>query len=347
MQYRKLGRTGLKVSAISLGSWLTYAGHVPDENNFSCLQTAYEAGINFFDTAESYEDGKAEILLGKAIKQFGWKRQNLVISTKLFFGEGGSSVNEVQSLSRKHIIEGMLHSLERLQLDYVDLVYAHRHDPDTPMEEVVRAFNHLINAGKAFYWGTSEWPSERIHEANLIAQRLGLIGPAMEQPKYNLLWRHRVESEYARIYDVWGLGITNFSPLDMGILTGKYNDSIPAGTRFADSVDDYIQMTVGKYGDDEVTQKITKVKALTSLAESIGATMAQFSLAWCLKNNHVSSLIIGASRPEQVLENIRALDFVHRITEDMMKAVDEIVPVGCLGKYALDNNGYGLPSVIY
>jgi aryl-alcohol dehydrogenase-like predicted oxidoreductase len=170
MQYRKLGRTGLKVSAISLGSWLTYAGHVHDENNFSCLKAAYEAGINFFDTAESYEDGKAEILLGKAIKKFGWKRQDVIISTKLFFGEGGSSFNEVCTLSRKHILEGMLHPLERLQLDWVDIIYAHRHDAETPMEEIVRAFNCLINTGKAFYWGRSEWSAERINEANLTAQ---------------------------------------------------------------------------------------------------------------------------------------------------------------------------------
>jgi voltage-dependent potassium channel beta subunit len=343
MQYRKLGRTGLKVSAISLGSWLTYAGHVPDENNLSCLKAAYEAGINFFDTAESYEDGKAEVLLGKAIKEFGWKRQNLVIATKLFFGEGGKGVNEICSLSRKHIVEGMLHSLERLQLDYVDLVFAHRHDPDTPMEEIVRAFNYLINTGKAFYWGTSEWSAERINEANMIAKQLGLIGPVMEQPKYNLLWRHRVETEFARIYEDWGLGITNFSPLDMGILTGKYNETIPPGTRFADSPDDYIKMTVGKY-TGEVAQKIDKVKALTPLAQSIGATMSQFSLAWCLKNKNVSSVIIGASRPEQVTENVKALGFVDLITDDIMRQVDEIVPVGFLGRYA--NDTYGMPSVI-
>ncbi|OAA68579.1 Aldo/keto reductase [Niveomyces insectorum RCEF 264] len=339
MQYRKLGRTGLKVSAISLGSWLTYGGHVADDSNVRTLKAAFDAGINFFDTAEGYEAGKAETLLGQAIKDFGWKRQDLVVSTKIFFGAGDTTPNAVFTLSRKHVVEGLLASLKRLQLDYVDIVYAHRHDAETPMEEIVRAFNHVIDRGLAFYWGTSEWSAERIAEANLIAQQLGLVGPVVEQPKYNLLWRHRVEAEYARLYERWGLGITNFSPLDMGILTGKYNDGIPAGSRFADSKDKFVKAAASKFGSGEVAEKIEKVKALTAVAASIGATMAQFSLAWCLANPHVSSLIIGASRPEQIEENVKALEFVDKITEDVRRQVDAIVPVGVLGRYAHDTQG--------
>ncbi|KAJ5776943.1 Potassium channel voltage-dependent beta subunit KCNAB-related protein [Penicillium odoratum] len=331
MQYRHLGRTGLKVSVISLGSWLTYGGHVGNETAFECMKTAYDAGINFFDTAEVYSGGQSEIVLGEAIKKFGWKQNDLVISTKIYWGKANSANPDKplnnNGLSRKHIIEGMNQSLKRLDLPYVDIVYAHRPDRDTPMEEVVRGFNYLIDNGKAFYWGTSEWSASEISDAWRIADRLGLVGPVVEQPQYNLLVRERVEKEYRWLYEAHGLGLTIFSPLKGGVLTGKYNGAAepPAGSRMAESEDGYVKGWRKTVGNDAWTRQLEQTAALKPIAEELGITTAQLSLAWILKNPNISSMITGASRPEQVLDNIRALAVADKLTPEVLEKIEKAV----------------------
>ncbi|CAI7604952.1 unnamed protein product [Penicillium glandicola] len=328
MQYRFLGRTGLKVSVISLGSWLTYGGHVGNETSLECLKVAYDAGVNFFDTAEVYSGGQSEIVLGEAIKKFGWKQNDLVISTKIYWGRANSANPDKplnnNGLSRKHIIEGMNFSLQRLALPYVDVVYAHRPDRDTPMEEIIRGFNYLIDNGKAFYWGTSEWSASEISDAWRIADRLGLVGPVVEQPQYNLLARERVEKEYRWLYEAHGLGLTVFSPLKGGVLTGKYNDAAapPAGSRLAESEDGYIKGLRKTVGDEVWQRQLDQVAALKPVAEELGVSTAQLALAWILKNPNISSMITGASRPEQVLENIRALEVVDKLTDEVIEKIE-------------------------
>ncbi|QKX63623.1 uncharacterized protein TRUGW13939_10794 [Talaromyces rugulosus] len=331
MQYRFLGRTGLKVSAISLGGWLTYGGHVDDEKTYSCMKAAYDVGVNFFDTAEGYEGGKSEIIMGQAIKKFGWKQQDLVISTKIYHGQANAAnpANPLNNkgLSRKHVIEGLDLSLKRLDLPYVDIVYAHRPDRQTPIEEVVRAFNHVINQGKAFYWGTSEWSASEIASAWRVADKLGLIGPVVEQPQYNLLARERVEAEYRWLYAEHGLGLTVFSPLKQGILTGKYNDvaAPPPGSRLAegDGRSAFITNFAKTFGDETWKANLAVVARLKPIAEELGATLAQLALAWALKNPNVSSLITGASRPEQVFENVKALAVVDKLTPEILAKIEE------------------------
>ncbi|KAJ5673190.1 Potassium channel voltage-dependent beta subunit KCNAB-like protein [Penicillium longicatenatum] len=327
MEYRHLGRTGLKVSVISLGSWLTYGGHVGNgiEIAFDCMKAAYDAGINFFDTAEVYSDGQSEIVLGEAIKRFGWKQNDLVISTKIYWGRANAAnpakpLNN-NGLSRKHIIEGMNQSLKRLDLPYVDIVYAHRPDRDTPMEEVVRGFNYLIDNGKAFYWGTSEWSASEISDAWRIADRLGLVGPVVEQPQYNLLVRERVEKEYRWLYDAHGLGLTTFSPLK------GYNGTTapPPGSRLAESEDGYVKGLRKTVGDDAWTKQLEQTAALKPIADDLGITTAQLSLAWILKNPNISSMITGASRPEQVRDNVRALAFVDKLTPEVLEKIEKAV----------------------
>lgn len=292
------------------------------------MKVAYDAGVNFFDTAEVYSNGQAEVVLGEAIKKYGWKQNDLVISTKLYWGRGnterpGNLLNN-SGLSRKHIIEGMNASLKRLDLPYVDIVYAHRPDRDTPMEEIVRGFNYLIDNGKAFYWGTSMWSAPEIADAWRIADRLGLVGPVVEQPKYSLLTRERVEKEYRWLYEAHhGLGLTVFSPLEGGVLTGKYNESstLPAGSRLAESEDR--RKAVVENGAWEAQLK--QVAALKPVAEELGISTAQLALAWAVKNPNVSSLIIGASRTEQVLENIKALAVVDKLTPEVLEKIEKAV----------------------
>ncbi|KAK6532067.1 hypothetical protein TWF694_003229 [Orbilia ellipsospora] len=326
MQYRFLGRSGLQVSAIALGGWLTYGGYAENEKTFACMKAAYDSGINFFDCAEGYEDGQSERVMGEAIKKFGWKRNDLVISTKIYWGQanGEMPVNNA-GLSRKHIIEGVDLCLKRLQLDYVDLIYAHRPDRNTPIEETVRAFNHIINTGKAFYWGTSEWSAEEIASAHRVAEKLGLIGPVMEQPEYHLLNRTRVEGEYALLYEHYGLGLTTFSPLKMGILTGKYNDGIPEGSRLGSSHDPYIEHVKRELGAGEWEDKLAKVKKLKDVADKLGCNQAQLALAWVLSNKNVSSAITGASRPEQIYDSVRALQVIPKLTDSVLGEIDEIM----------------------
>lgn len=326
MQYRLLGRSGLYVSAISLGGWVTYGGHVDSEATFKCMETAYKHGVNFFDCAEAYSGGESERVMGQALKKFGWKRNDLVISTKLYWGSsyGDNPINN-KGLSRKHIVEGMNMALERLGLDYVDLIYAHRPDRLTPMEETVRAFNHLIDQGKAFYWGTSEWNPEEIADAWRHADRLGLIGPVMEQPQYNMLARDRVEKDYMRLYENHGLGLTTWSPLRFGILTGKYDDGVPEDSRFGNAKDAMSKRMNESYGDDTWKPILEKVRNLKPIAEKLGCSRANLALAWVLSNKHVSSAIIGASKPEQIDENMKAFDVVEKLTPEIKEEIEKVL----------------------
>jgi voltage-dependent potassium channel beta subunit len=326
MEYRFLGRSGLQVSAISLGGWLTYGGHVENENAFACMKAAYDVGINFFDCAEGYSGGESERIIGQAIKKYGWKRNDLVISTKINWGSahGSNPVNN-GGLSRKHIIEGLNMALERLQLDYVDLIYAHRPDRNTPIDETVRAFNQVINTGKAFYWGTSEWNADEIATAWRYADKLGLIGPLMEQPGYNMLSRDKVEKEFEHLYEEIGLGLTIFSPLKGGVLTGKYNDGIPKDSRFGSSEDPFIKRMNERFGSDSWKTEIETVKKLEPVARKLDISQATLAMAWVLKNKNVSAAITGASRPDQVYESIKALPAVEKLTPEVMKEIDEIL----------------------
>jgi len=319
MEYRRLGKSGLQVSALSLGAWVTMGGQIGEEIASQCMVAAYEAGVNFFDNAEAYAHGNAEIVMGSAIKKAGWKRSDLIVSTKIFWG--GDGPNDC-GLSRKHIFEGVHASLNRLQMDYVDLVFCHRPDKNTPIEETVWAMNQVLQQGKALYWGTSEWSAAQIMGAYGIARREHLIPPQMEQPQYNMFARRRVEGEYVPLYRTIGLGTTIFSPLASGLLTGKYNDGIPEGTR----------VTMEGYGwlrkifeSEETKQNIEKVKQLSSVAQEVDASVAQLALAWCLKNPNVSTVITGASRVEQVKENLVALEVAARLTEDVMARIEEIL----------------------
>jgi voltage-dependent potassium channel beta subunit len=283
------------------------------------MRAAYDSGVNFFDNAEVYANGKAEIVMGQVLQRTRWKRNDLVISTKLFWG--GEGVNR-NGLSRKHILEGMRDSLNRLQLEYVDLIFCHRPDIHTPLEETVRAMDFLINQGLAFYWGTSEWNAQQITEAHAVARREHLVPPLMEQPEYNMFSRKRVEHEYAPLFQEFGLGTTIFSPLASGVLSGKYSQGIPADTRV--SLQGY-EWLKEEFESDEGQQRIVKTEALRPIAAELDCSLSQLALAWCLKNPHVSSVITGASRPEQVLENIQALDVVPHLTEEVMERIETVL----------------------
>ena len=319
MKYRYLGNSGLKVSELSFGSWVTFGSQVDVDKAVSLMKIAYEAGVNFFDNAEVYSSGQAEEIMGKAIKKAGWKQKDLVLSTKIFWG--GDGPNEL-GLSRKHIIEGMDGSLKRMELEYVDLVFAHRPDIHTPIEETVRAFDHLINQGKAFYWGTSEWSAQQIMEAYGVARREHLIPPLMEQPQYNMFHRERVEVEYQRLYTEIGLGTTIWSPLASGLLTGKYNDGIPEDSRATLEGYEWLRK---RFTDKEAQEQIQKVMKLSKVANELSCTTAQLALAWCLLNPHVSTVITGASKSSQVEENMKALEIVDQITADVVETIEGIL----------------------
>ncbi|KAA8644920.1 hypothetical protein EYZ11_005291 [Aspergillus tanneri] len=327
MLYRRVGNSGLHVSVIGLGGWLTFGGHVDNTVAFECMKQAYDCGINFFDTAESYAGGQSEIVMGQAIKHYRWKRSDLVISTKLNWGlANGEILINNHGLSRKHIIEGTRASLERLQLDYIDIIYAHRPDRLTPMEETVRAFNFVIEQGWAFYWGTSEWSADEITEAYGIAKSLGLVPPIVEQPLYNMLDRERVEGQFQRLYSRCRVGLTTFSPLKMGLLSGKYNDAAtmpPAGSRFAESRDQFASSVRADWENKQWAGYIKKVAGLKTMADKLGVKLSQLALAWCLKNENVSSIISGASRPEQVVDNVQSLKLLPKLTPEIMAEIDE------------------------
>jgi voltage-dependent potassium channel beta subunit len=315
MEYRRLGRSGLKVSVLSFGSWITFGDQLDEGLAASCMGAAYDAGVNFFDNAEAYAGGNSERIMGRAISKLGWPRQRFVISTKLFWGLD-DAVNMKDTLNRKYLLHAIEGSLERLGLDFVDIVYCHRPDPETPVEETVWAMHDMIERGAALYWGTSEWSAQEIRAAWDIAERHHLHKPVAEQPQYNLFWRHVVERDYARLYDDIGLGLTTYSPLAMGVLTGKYLDGIPRGSR----------ATLAGYEDirdiliDERSN--AKVRKLKSVADDLGCTLSQLAIAWCAHNPHVSTVITGASRAEQVRENLGALDVLGRLDSEVMSSIN-------------------------
>jgi voltage-dependent potassium channel beta subunit len=313
MRYRRLGRSGLKVSELSLGAWVTYGAQVGDETALECMTAAYEAGVNFFDNAEAYGAGRAEDTMGRVLRRVGWRRESFVVSTKIFWG--GEGPND-KGLSHKHVIEGLHRALKRLQLEYVDLAFCHRPDPETPVEETVRAWDILVRQGKVFYWGTSEWSADDIFRAHQFALDNGLTPPVMEQPQYNLFVRDRVEKEYSPLYEKLGYGTTTWSPLASGVLSGKYNDGIPKGTRL-----DLPNMSWLKEQSLE-PGRIETVRALAGIAKDIGCSTAQLAIAWCLKNSHVSTVITGASNKSQVAENMRSLDFVDALTAPVMARIE-------------------------
>ncbi len=316
MEYRFLGNTGLKVSALSLGSWVTFGGQIDEDKSFEIMKAAYEQGINFFDNAEVYAHGKSETVMGNIIKRAGWKRSDLVLSTKIFWG--GEGVND-RGLSRKHIIEGTQAALERLQSPYVDLIFCHRPDPYTPIEETVRAMNFVIDKGWAFYWGTSEWSAEQIRQAYEIARREHLIAPVMEQPQYNMLHREKMEKEFLPLFRDFKLGTTIWSPLASGILSGKYNDGIPEGSRL--SLKEY-QWLLERY---QAMNWKDRSKKLAALAKKLNITQSRLAIAWTLKNPNVSTVITGASRKEQLSENLKALNDVKLLTDDIMQEIEDIL----------------------
>lgn len=316
MNYRRMGKSGLQLSELSLGAWVTYGGQVGQEVAESCMAAAYEHGVNFFDNAEGYAEGNAEVVMGNAIKKLGWRREDIVVSTKIFWG--GQGPNQL-GLSHKHVIEGVNNALRRLQMDYVDLCFCHRPDPDTPIEETVRAMDILVKQGKIFYWGTSEWSAAQIMRADAIARQYNLTPPSMEQPQYNMFHRDRFEKEYAPLYDELGYGTTIWSPLASGLLTGKYNDGIPQDSRANLQGYEWLRDHVIK------PERIEKVRQLKPIADELGCTMAQLGLAWCLSNPNVSTVITGASRPEQVHENMKALDVLPLLTDDVLGRIEEIL----------------------
>jgi voltage-dependent potassium channel beta subunit len=317
MKYRHLGKSGIQVSELSFGSWVTFHTQSGVSDAVSMMTAAFDAGVNFFDNAETYAAGKSEEVMGAALKKLGWRRGSYLVSTKLFWGlhEGP---NEQNTLNRKYLIEAIDGSLKRLDLEYVDLLFCHRADPSTPIEETVWAMHNIIERGKALYWGTSEWSAADISTAIEIAERHHLHKPVVEQPVYNLFERHRFAPEYERLYRESGIGSTTWSPLASGLLTGKYKKGIPSDSRGALEGYDWLQEQLTD------TQRLAKVSALEPLAEQMGASLAQFSLAWCLQNPQVSTVMTGATRVEQVHENMKALDFVDSFTPELMREIDQI-----------------------
>lgn len=310
MHYNKLGKAGIKLSEIGFGSWITFAKQLGINEIKECMHVAHDHGVNFFDNAEGYAHGESEILMGKALKEF--RREDLVISTKIFWG--GNGPNDT-GLSRKHLLEGTKNSLKRLKLDYVDLLFCHRPDLETPIEETVLAMDYLVRNGYALYWGTSEWSASQIEAAYEIATKLNCIKPSMEQPKYNMFFRDHLEKEYLSLFSKYGLGTTIWSPLASGILSGKYNNGIPQESRLAKEA--WLIPTNFK-------ELVEKVKSLTKIAQELGCTTGQLGIAWCLKNPYVSSVITGATKTEQLLENLGAIDIKSKLTNDVMAEIDKI-----------------------
>ncbi len=317
MPYRRLGRSGLKVSTLSFGSWVTFKSQLDVDNAVDCLREAYDAGVNFFDNAEVYASGDAERIMGEAIDKLGWPRHSYVVSSKFYWGlhEGP---NTRKTLNRKYLLEAIDASLERFGLEYLDLIYCHRADPDTPIEETVRAMSDAIDRGRALYWGTSEWTADEIRAAWDLADRNGWHKPVTEQPEYNLLHRERVEREYARLYEDIGLGTTIWSPLALGLLTGKYLDGVPEGSR----------ATLEGYGflRDKLTDATYNdaLHEFKGVAEELGCTMAQLAIAWCAANPNVSTVITGASSPQQVRENMASLEVLEQLDDDLVQRVADI-----------------------
>ena len=318
MQYRRLGSSGLKLSELSFGSWVTYGNQLAEDSARECMAAAHDAGVNFFDNAEVYARGHSETIMGAALAKLGWRRSSYVVSTKFYWGLNDGP-NEKNTLNRKYLMQAIDGSLKRLKLDHVDLVFCHRPDPDTPLEEIVWAMHDMIRTGKALYWGTSEWEAAAIAAAWHIADKHHLAKPVMEQPQYNLFHRERVEREYARLYDDPCIGLTTWSPLASGLLSGKYNDGIPPGSRATIKGYEWLAERIVD------PAKLAQVRSLAPVAADLGCTLAQLALAWCLKNPHVTTVITGASRASQVVENMRCLEVVPKLDAEIMARIDGIV----------------------
>jgi len=320
MQYRRLGRSGLQVSELSLGSWVTYQNQVDVKAAAEMLAVAFDAGVNFFDNAEVYAAGASEEIMGAAIKQLGWARHRYVVSTKFFWGidNAGTGINFKNTLNRKYLLGSIDASLKRFGLEYVDLAYCHRPDPNTPIEETVWAMHDMVSSGRALYWGTSEWSAEEIRTAWEIAERHHLHKPVMEQPQYHLFHRHKVEKEFARLYDEIGLGLTTWSPLASGLLTGKYRNGIPAGSRGALESMSWIQEQLLD------SARNAAVAELEGIAAELGCKVSQLAIAWVNRNPRVSTVILGASRIEQLRDNLKALEITPKLTPEVLARIDKI-----------------------
>ncbi len=318
MQYKRLGSAGIKVSQLSFGSWVTFAGQLDDSKAIECMQIAHDAGVNFFDNAEAYAGGESENVMGRVLKKCGWRRSSYLVSTKLYWGLHDGP-NEKNTLNRKYLMQAIDGSLERLQLEHVDLLFCHRPDLDTPIEETVRAMSDIITQGKALYWGTSEWSADQITQAWKIAERYNLHKPQMEQPQYNMFCREKVEREFAVLYKELGLGLTTWSPLASGLLTGKYSSGIPAGSRASLKGYEWLQ-------EKMVTpERIALVTRLQPIARELGCTLGQLAIAWCLRNENVSTVILGASNAKQLIENLAAKEYVSKINGALLKEIEAIL----------------------
>jgi voltage-dependent potassium channel beta subunit len=320
MEYRRLGKAGVQVSALSLGSWVTFGQQISDDVAADLMRTAYDEGVNFFDNAEAYASGRSETVMGNILHKMAWSHETFLVSSKVFWG--GRAPNQ-EGLSRKHVIEACHNALRRLQVDYLDLYFCHRPDPNTPIEETVRAMSDLVHQGKVLYWGTSEWSAQEIAQAHAIARECYLVPPTMEQPMYNLLGRWRFEKEYARLYAEYGLGTTTWSPLASGLLTGKHKGGPAEGTRATLKDYDWLKDQI----THDAKEKGEKVLKLGEVAKELGLSMAVFSIAWCLKNPNVSTVILGASKVPQLTENLQAVEAQAKLTEDVMTRVHEIAGV--------------------
>ncbi|MEL6864702.1 MAG: aldo/keto reductase [Bacteroidota bacterium] len=318
MEYKRLGKAGVQVSALSLGSWLTFGKQIGDTTAEKLMVLAYDHGVNFFDNAEIYARGQSEIVMGKILKKMKWDRSSYLVSSKAFFGDGGQKPNQT-GLNRKHLFEACDAALRRLQVDYLDLFFCHRPDKNCPIEETVWAMNHLIQQGKILYWGTSEWSAQEIMEAHMVAKDLRLIGPTMEQPQYNMFHREKVEVEYAQIYKTVGLGTTIWSPLASGVLTNKYINQFPKGTRLGMKGLEWLKER------SLSPERLEKVRQLNVLAEEMGTSMAKLAIAWCAKNPNVSTVILGASKIKHLKETLSALAVVPMIDEGLNEKIEKIL----------------------
>lgn len=318
MEYRRLGKSGLKVSELSFGSWITFGNQIDDGVSESLMRIAYDAGVNFFDNAEVYAEGRSEEVMGRILKKTAWPRDTFILSSKVFFGSGGKLPTQ-KGLNRKHVFEACHDALRRLQVDYLDLFFCHRPDKETPIEETVWSMHNLICQGKILYWGTSEWSAQEIMEAHMVAKQYNLIGPVMEQPQYNMLVRKKVEVEFAQIYKTVGLGTTIWSPLASGVLTGKYNDGKEGETRLKRAELSWLNERL------LVDETLAKVRELTRYADELGVSMPHLALAWCLRNPNVSTVILGASREEQLRENLKVLDHKEKLTDEVLERIESIL----------------------
>jgi len=320
MEYRYMGKTGLQLSVLSFGSWVSFHKQIDDSVADELMGIAYDNGVNFFDNAEVYALGESEKMMGRVLKKKNWDRSSYTVSSKAFWGwRGKENKPNQKGLSRKHLVEACHEALLRLQMDYLDLYFCHRPDKNVPVEEVVWTMHNLVQQGKILYWGTSEWSGVEIMEAHRVAQQYGLIGPSVEQPQYNLLERNKLENEFLMVFKTVGMGTTIWSPLASGLLSGKYNTGIPEGSRFAIEGFDWLK---DRWMQESFLEKINK---LSGLAKELGISVAQLSIAWCIKNPHVTTAILGASRKEQLLENLKALEAAEKLDVGVMKRIEDIV----------------------